>query len=93
MEELLKIAAENYDMIVIDGLPILGLADTMILASLATLTVIAVDSSNTRTTTVVNALKRLNQSGIHVTGLLLNRVADASELGYEDDYYNYPVRA
>ncbi|MGB0848608.1 MAG: GumC family protein [Thiolinea sp.] len=93
MEDLMQAAAENYDMIVIDGPPILGLADAMILASLATLTVVAIDSKNTRTTTINNALKRLRQSGLSVAGLLLNRVADSSELGYEDDYYNYPVRA
>lgn len=92
MQDLLQVAAENYDMVIIDGPPILGLADAMILASLATLTVIAVDSSNTRTTTITNALKRLRQSGLSVTGLLLNKVTDASDLGYEDDYYSYPTR-
>ncbi len=79
-------------MVIIDGPPILGLADAMILASLTTLTVITVDSSNTRTTTITNALKRLRQSGLTVTGLLLNKVTDASDLGYEDDYYSYPTR-
>jgi capsular exopolysaccharide synthesis family protein len=92
MQDLLQVATENYDMVIIDGPPILGLADAMILASLATLTVIAVDSNNTRTTTITNALKRLRQSGLSVTGLLLNKVTDASDLGYEDDYYSYPTR-
>ncbi|MEZ5536004.1 MAG: polysaccharide biosynthesis tyrosine autokinase [Thiolinea sp.] len=92
MQDLLQAANENYDMVIIDGPPILGLADAMILASLATLTVIAVDSNNTRTTTITNALKRLRQSGLSVTGLLLNKVTDASDLGYEDDYYSYPTR-
>lgn len=93
MEDLIQAATENYDMIIIDGPPILGLADAMILASLATLTVVAVDSRNTRTTTINNALKRLRQSGLTVAGLLLNKVSDSAELGYEDDYYNYPVQA
>ncbi len=93
MEDLIQAATENYDMIIIDGPPILGLADAMILASLATLTVVAVDARNTRTTTINNALKRLRQSGLSVAGLLLNKVSDSAELGYEDDYYNYPVKA
>lgn len=92
MQDLLQIATENYDMVIIDGPPILGLADAMILSSLATLTVLAVDSGNTRTTTVTNALKRLRQSGLTVSGILLNQVSDASDLGYEDDYYSYPTR-
>lgn len=92
MQDLLQIANENYDMVIIDGPPILGLADAMILSSLSTLTVLAVDSGSTRTTTVTNALKRLRQSGLTVSGILLNRVSDASELGYEDDYYSYPTR-
>ncbi len=92
MQDLLQIATENYDMVIIDGPPILGLADAMILSSMTTLTVLAVDSGNTRTTTVTNALKRLRQSGLTVSGILLNRVSDASDLGYEDDYYSYPTR-
>ncbi|CAA6819684.1 MAG: Capsular exopolysaccharide family [uncultured Thiotrichaceae bacterium] len=92
MQDLLQIATENYDMVIIDGPPILGLADAMILSSMTTLTVLAVDSGNTRTTTVTNALKRLRQSGLTVSGILLNQVSDASDLGYEDDYYSYPTR-
>nr|CAA6800860.1 MAG: Capsular exopolysaccharide family [uncultured Thiotrichaceae bacterium] len=92
MQDLLQIATENYDMVIIDGPPILGLADAMILSSLTTLTVLAVDSGNTQTTTVTNALKRLRQSGLTVSGILLNQVSDAADLGYEDDYYNYPTR-
>ncbi len=90
MEALLKAASNNYEIIIMDGPPILGLADAMILSSLATLTVLTVDAGNTRTPTIINALKRLQQSGASVSGILLNQVKDAGRFGYGEDYYHYP---
>ncbi|HPQ97489.1 MAG TPA: polysaccharide biosynthesis tyrosine autokinase, partial [Thiolinea sp.] len=91
MEDLLKAATEHYDIVILDGPPVLGLADSLILASLATLTILAVHAGNTSMTTINNALKRLRQSGITVNGLLLNQVTNAERIGYENDYYQYPV--
>lgn len=92
MEAMLQAAAKNYDIIIMDGPPILGLADAMILSSLATLTILTVHASETRIPTVVNAIKRLRESGARVSGLLLNQVKDAERLGYGEDYYHYPSR-
>ncbi|HPE59419.1 MAG TPA: polysaccharide biosynthesis tyrosine autokinase [Thiolinea sp.] len=91
MEDLLKAATEHYDIVILDGPPVLGLADSLILASLSTLTILAIHTGNTSMTTINNALKRLRQSGISVNGLLLNQVTNAERIGYENDYYQYPV--
>ncbi|MFI0399763.1 MAG: GumC family protein [Thiolinea sp.] len=90
METLLKMASQHYDMIIMDGPPILGLADAMILTSIANITLLTVHANDTSTTTVNNALKRLQETGSNVSGIILNQVKDAGRLGYGDDYYHYP---
>lgn len=93
MEHLLKTAAQHYDMVIMDGPPILGLADAMILTSLANVTLLTVHATYTSTSTINNALKRLHETGSNVTGIILNQVKDAGRLGYGDDYYHYPNKA
>jgi capsular exopolysaccharide synthesis family protein len=92
MRELLKTARGEYDQIILDGPPILGLADALVLSSLADATLIAVRAESTRMGAVYNALKRLRQSHATISGILLNRVAmhRGSSYGYDynDYYYN-----
>lgn len=92
METLLANAREAFDLIILDGPPVLGLADAVILASLADVTLLAVRAESTRMSTLGNALKRLRQSHANLTGILLNRVdmRRGSRFGYDyADYYYY----
>lgn len=93
MEAMLKAASQHYDLVIIDGPPILGLADAMILSSLAKITLLTVHATDTSTSTINNALKRLQETGASITGIILNQVKDAERLGYGDDYYHYPNKA
>lgn len=90
MEALLRAAGQHYDVVIMDGPPILGLADAMILTSLANITLLTVHANDTSTSTINNALKRLQETGAQVSGIILNQVKDAERLGYGDDYYHYP---
>ncbi|WP_298612605.1 polysaccharide biosynthesis tyrosine autokinase [uncultured Thiothrix sp.] len=90
MEALLKTAGQHYDVVIMDGPPILGLADAMILSSLANITLLTVHANDTSTSTINNALKRLQETGAQISGIILNQVKDAERLGYGDDYYHYP---
>lgn len=92
MEALLQIAARNYNIVILDGPPVLGLADALILASLANMTILVVHAGQTRMVTVTHALKRLRESGATIAGVLLNQVKDTARLGYGEDYYHYPSR-
>lgn len=92
MESLLATARDNFDLIILDGPPVLGLADAIILASLADATLLAVRAESTQMSTLVNALKRLRQSHANLSGILLNRVdmRRGSRFGYDyADYYYY----
>jgi len=93
MEVLLQLGTQHHDVVILDGPPVLGLADAMILSSLANMTVLVVQSGETRIPTINNSLKRLYDAGANMTGILLNRVQDPSRLGYGDDYYKYPTKS
>lgn len=92
METLLTNARAAFDLIILDGPPVLGLADAVILASLADATLLTVRAESTRTSTLDNALKRLRQSHANLSGILLNQVdmRRGSRFGYDyADYYYY----
>lgn len=89
MQELIETAHKEYDHIIIDGPPVLGLADALILSSLADTTLLAVRAENTRIGAVNNALKRLRQSEANLSGILLNRVSLRRNSGYGYDYSDY----
>ena len=57
---LLTTAAETYDVVIVDGPPIMGLADAPIIASVVGGTLLVVEAGGTRRAIVQDALKRLN---------------------------------
>jgi capsular exopolysaccharide synthesis family protein len=88
---LLTIAAERFDQIVIDGPPVLGLADAPILANAVEGTMLVITSGKTRISTAQAALKRLHAARARVVGSLLTKY-DSKGAGYGyhyDSYYAY----
>lgn len=91
---LLTVAVERFDQIIIDGPPVLGLADAPILANVSDGTLLMVDSARTKIRTAQAALKRLLAARAHVVGALLSKYdAHAANYGYgygnQYDYYSY----
>lgn len=91
MQTLLESAKRDFDQIILDGPPVLGLADALILASLSSATLLTVRSEHTRMVMLENALTRLRRSQAPLAGILLNRV-DLNN-GYGDDYGGYVYQA
>ena len=92
---LLNKASSMFDIVIIDGPPIMGLADAPILGSVCEGTILVVESGGTRRAIVRDALKRLQFSRSRVIGALLNKY-DARKhgasygYGYGASYsYNY----
>jgi capsular exopolysaccharide synthesis family protein len=91
MLSLLSTASEKVDAVIIDSPPILGLADTPLLASIAAGTLLVVAAGHTRRSIVKSALKRLHFARARMVGALLNK-CDFSKsyayggYGYENDY-------
>jgi capsular exopolysaccharide synthesis family protein len=88
MRQWIEARAEEYDTILLDTPPVLSVADTRILATLADATVMVVDPSLTSRRMVKQARKALEGVGSRVLGLILNRDVMRGE-GYYYNYYYY----
>ncbi len=89
MIELLETAAKQYDHIVIDGPPILGLADALVLSNLAEATIVAVEAGKTRKATLLDGLKRLERANANIIGSVLTKISKAINPDYNQAYYAY----
>jgi succinoglycan biosynthesis transport protein ExoP len=86
---LLSIGAEVFDLIIIDGPPVLGLADAQLLSSAAGGTVFVVAAGETRAANIRGALRRLRLSHGALLGVVLTKY-DAKAAGYGYGYgYGY----
>jgi capsular exopolysaccharide synthesis family protein len=89
LHSLLSIGGEVFDLIVIDGPPVLGLADAQILASAAAATIFVVGAGQVRPGFVRGALRHLQLSRASVIGAVLTK-HDARGAGYGYSYgYSY----
>ena len=88
---LLLIASQKYDQIIIDGPPVLGIADAPILANAAGGTLLIVRSGSSKISSAQAAIKRLRVTRARLIGCLLTQYdAKASGYGYEyEGYYAY----
>ncbi len=88
---LLTVAMQHYDQIIIDGPPVLGIADAPILSSVAEGTLLILHSGKTKIDTGQAAVKRLMAARARVIGALLTMydTKAAGSYGYGYDYYAY----
>lgn len=86
---LLDELAKTFDMVLLDGPPVLGLADAPLLASRAEATLLVVTAELTHKDAVQSALKRISATRSHVIGTLLIRVDMRSQGGYGYGDYGY----
>ena len=91
----LTVASERYDQIIVDGPPVLGLADAPILANAVDGTLLVVNSAKTKINAAQATLKRLLAARARIVGALLSKY-DARSAGYGygygyqyDSYYAY----
>jgi polysaccharide biosynthesis transport protein len=91
MLSLLTVAGVKFDRIIIDGPPVLGLADAPILANVARATLLVVEAGETRVSVARNAIKRLQAAKAFVVGGILTKFESRqSSYGYGDyNYYSY----
>jgi polysaccharide biosynthesis transport protein len=85
MHSLLSVGLEVFDLIVVDGPPVMGLADAQLLSSAAAATVFIVGAGQARTGSVRGALRRLQLSRGTIVGAVLTKY-DAKAAGYGYGY-------
>jgi capsular exopolysaccharide synthesis family protein len=83
---LLEEASDKFDVVVVDGPPILGLADAPLLAATVAGVLFVVESGRTRTRPAVEALNRVEASGAHLLGAVLTK---STERDGSYGYYSY----
>jgi capsular exopolysaccharide synthesis family protein len=89
IDRILSKATGQYDHVIIDGPPILGLADSPLLARAVEATILVVESGRTRATQARHAVERLLAVRAHVIGAVLTKF-DMRNSGYGYGYgYNY----
>ena len=80
---LLRELETRYDMIVIDSPPVMGLADALLLASIANNVLFAIESGKTRTAEALESLAMLRNTGARVLGAVLTKATgDMGRYGY-----------
>jgi capsular exopolysaccharide synthesis family protein len=89
MVSLLSLAAEKFDHVVIDGPPVLGLADAPLLGNIAEATLIVIESGSIRRDFARGAIKRLRGTHTHLLGGVLTKmqVRDHAYDYYSSSYY------
>lgn len=89
MLSLLTIAAQKYDLVIVDGPPVAGLADAPLLASMVEGTLLIIDAKSTRRGAVKAAIKRLHFARAQLVGAVINKL-DLTTAGYSYGYgYGY----
>ena len=90
MQQLLDVSLNEFDYVIIDGPPVIGLADALVLSNLADATILTVQAGKTRKASLLATLKRLERTSGNIIGTLLTRVDRSSNPEYnEDSYYTY----
>jgi capsular exopolysaccharide synthesis family protein len=83
-QEILAEVTSHFDIVIIDGPPVIGLADSLLLASVAGHVMFVVESGKTRTKAAVEALRMIGGTGTHVLGATLTKSAeDMGGYGYK----------
>jgi capsular exopolysaccharide synthesis family protein len=88
MLKLIAHALENYDQLVFDGPPVMGLADSPIVSSMVEGVIMVVEAGKTRKGLAANAVKRLRSARANILGTLINKL-EAKHTPYSYVYGNY----
>ena len=89
MAALLDTLKSQYDIVIIDGPPVLGLADAPALASQVDSTLFVIEANRAHSRQANAALGRLRAANARIVGALLTKF-DAKAIGYSTDYgYSY----
>jgi succinoglycan biosynthesis transport protein ExoP len=88
MISLLMTAGMKYDQIIIDGPPVLGIADAPVLANIATGTLLVTKSAATQISSAKASIKRLHAAHARLIGAMINQ-HNHRTAGYGYNYYGY----
>ena len=88
MEELLEKVKQKFDYVILDGTPIDGLSDSLILAKKTDRLVLASAANMTTIEDLQNSKKALESIEVKISGVVLNRTIDERRGDKYNKYYN-----
>ena len=89
-QAILADANSKFDIVIVDAPPVIGLADSLLISSVAINVMFVVESGKTRTKAAQEALGLIHGTGAHVVGATLTKSAeDMGGYGYKS--YGYGV--
>ena len=83
--DLLKM---EYDYVIIDSPPVQPVSDTLILSQASDYNLFVIRSEETRTVTFMSSIKKIQNVGSKINGIIVNDL-DTSKDSYYSYYYNY----
>src|SRR5262249_37673450 len=86
---LLAHLRNQYDIIIIDGPPILSVSEAVLIAGHADATAMAIRWASTPRDAVKTALKQLHDAGATLAGAILTLVRETQHANYGDSAYHY----
>ena len=87
-EVLLNMLKKYFDVIILDGAPIVGLSDSLILSSMVDKVLLVTAVNQTPKSEVINTKRDLENVGAHIAGIVANNVT-AKKAHYGNYYYYY----
>ncbi len=85
---LIRELCDTYDMVIIDGPPLLPVADASVLATIADGVILVIHHGQTTRDAVRDAIKRLEQVGGRLFGVAVNMIPKRASGGYYYYYYD-----
>jgi len=82
-------ADERYDLVILDTPPILAVTDASVAVREAASTILVARSGKTSLKEMENSIKRLQQAGAYINGIVLNDVVKSAALYYRSGYNHY----
>ena len=87
LEEVLAALSAQFDLVLLDCPPVLGLADALQIGTCTEGCLMVIEANDTRFGNLRTALNRLHDSRVHLFGAVLSKF-DARQFGY-GEYYGY----
>ena len=86
-KRLLERLKKEYDLIIMDCAPIIGLSDSLILATISDINLITVSVKKTKMENLERVKKQFEQNNLKIDGVIVNK-AQVSGNGYYSYYYS-----
>lgn len=89
-KELIELFKKDYDVIILDCPPVVGLSDALIMTQFSDVNILTVSNGKTRIESLDRAKKIFEQANIKIDGVIVNKVQTKSNSYYSyytNDYY------